>query len=109
MDPDTCRCSDFVKETPGGHSRGGVDLDQPLDPFHSIQAVITAENDKCRTTGRSQQSAKKEETRTKTRRSAKTLLTMELWFKEELGWVVHHSLEVHHLYTLQLNSFFSTE
>lgn len=20
---------------------------------------------------------------------------MELWFKEELGWVIHHSLEIH--------------
>lgn len=77
------------------HSRVGFDLDQPLDPFHSIQPVITTENDKCLTTGRSQQSAKKEETRTKTRRSAKTLHTMELGFQEELGWVIHHILEVH--------------
>lgn len=101
----------WLKKHQVAHSRVGADLDQPLDPFHSIQPVITTENDKCLTTGRSQQSAKKEETRTKTRRFAKTLHTMELWFKEELGWVVHHSLEVHITIcaSLLLNPFFSTE
>lgn len=85
----------WLKKHQVAHGRAGFDLDQPLDPFRSIQPVITTENDKCLTTGRSQQSAKKEETRTKTRRSVKTLHTTELGFNEELGWAVPHSLEVH--------------